>query len=89
MSLENPRAKPCRKRNSSSQIPKSEAVATCPIFPADTAIRLFRGLDVRAGPEDAVFLGRGLHDLPNSEPPAGALFHPSFRLPSLFIPADI
>jgi hypothetical protein len=32
MSLENPRAKPWRKRNSSSQIPKSEAVATCPTF---------------------------------------------------------
>jgi DNA-binding HxlR family transcriptional regulator len=30
MSLENPRAKPWRKRNSSSQIPKSEAVATRP-----------------------------------------------------------
>ncbi len=32
MSLENPRAKPWRKRNSSSQIPKSEAVAACPAF---------------------------------------------------------
>ena len=32
MSLENPRAKLWRKRNSSSRIPKSEAVATCPTF---------------------------------------------------------
>lgn len=40
--------------------------------------------DVRAGPADAVFLGCGLHDFHNSEPPAGALF-----LASLFIPADI